>query len=1152
MTPSPRCVAAGYAPHVRSGEGGAAQIAVGLLGPLRVEVQGVEVAVSAARERAVLARLAIDAGRCVADHELIESVWGDDPPVSARATLQTYVSHLRRLLGAEAISREPNGYRLCGAEVDLRTFGAALRAAQADHDPSRRAAELRGALALWRGAPLDDLDDDASAAVRVGLEADRVHAMEQLLEARLAAEPPAAVVPALEELCVRHPRREHASALLMTALYRAGRQADALRAYARLRNALVDELGLEPGPAVRELEQQILRHDPCLLGAPDDPGPRDPTEGPATVTGGREHRGVPSARDHAPMPVGGPVPRADDGVTGERVAMPLPPRLAGGRSTAPFVGRRDELHRVLTTLDATEADGSVRTVLVRGEAGIGKTRLAREAALAAAGRGWLVTWGRCPADAASAFHPIAEALDPLVHWRADLAAGHEHLLASVLPALAGRTTDPLAILRAGAEQRFALLEALTHVAARAGRLAPLLMVIDDVHWADAGTAAFLEHLAARRALPVLVVATARSPEPTESEHVVRLLERMQRDHGMATVQLGGLSEPEVRALVDRAAPTPASTSVVAALHSQTGGNPFFVGEVLAAFGDDGLPALEGPLPLTAGVESVLAQRLDHLSADDRDVLAAAAAIGADFDLTGCAACAAVPERDAMRALDRALAMALVEEGAAPGDFTFRHGLVQAAVWGRTARARRAQLEERAAALDAARTMAEPGELGRRVANQVLADAAGAAVGRAGPLDERDPMLAASRATLLRIAAGVTPLLAAPGVEAVVASDLTDERAGRTVLRWARSMHARGDTERARSRALECAELARQLPAPALLIEAALVAAECSGLLPGRRRTAVSPEIRRLLADATQASAAGGSSATVGDEREPAPAGASDRARLLVHRSIAGEDPADRAVLAKAARAAAQRAGDRRWEAEAALALREVTWAAGSATERLAAARDALRLAGDDADLAARARRSIARDLIAMDRLAEARAELDALLALPGLRDEQRGAARLQQAALALAAGDATTAAETIEWAAAGGHTRAADDPDDPLATLLLVLAVEQGRLADARPSLGDAVERWPTNLLWIGALAAAEQEAADGPRRLDAAVAVAERGPTRAGDVAGLVLLHRAAVRLGHPGADRLRRLLQPHDCELAIAGNTGVLGRVGDLLDRT
>lgn len=1150
-------MAAGYAPHVRSGEGGAAQIAVGLLGPLRVQVQGVEVAVSAARERAVLARLAIDAGRCVADHELIESVWGDDPPVSARATLQTYVSHLRRLLGADAISREPNGYRLCGAEVDVRTFGDALRAARADHDPSRRVTELRGALALWRGAPLDDLDDDVSVAVRVGLEEDRVHATEQLLEARLAAEPPAAVVPALEELCVRHPRREHASALLMTALYRAGRQADALRAYARLRNALVDELGLEPGPAVRELEQQILRHDPGLLGAPEGAGPRVAGGGPDAVTGGLEHRAVPSTPDHAAMPAAVPMPSAHGRVTGEPVAMPLPPRLAGGRSTAPFVGRRDELHRVLTALDATEADGTVRTVLVRGEAGIGKTRLAREAALAAAGRGWLVSWGRCPADAASAFHPIAEALDPLVHWRADLAAGHEHLLASVLPALAGRTTDPLAILRAGAEQRFALLEALTHVAARAGRLAPLLMVIDDVHWADAGTAAFLEHLAARHALPVLVVATARSPEPTESEHVVRLLERMQRDHGMATVQLGGLSEPEVRALVDRTAPTPASTSVVAALHSQTGGNPFFVGEVLAAFGDDGTPALEGPLPLTAGVESVLAQRLDHLSADDRDVLAAAAAIGADFDLAGCAACAAVPERDAMRALDRALAMALVEEGAAPGDFAFRHGLVQAAVWGRTARARRAQLEERAAALDAARTMAEPGELGRRVANQVLADAAGAAVVRTGPLDERDPMLAASRATLLRIAAGVTPLLAAPGVEAVVASDLTDERAGRTVLRWARSMHTRGDTERALSRALECAELARQLPAPALLIEAALVAAECSGLLPGRRRTAVTPEIGRLLADAAQASVAGGpiAPAAAGGERESATTsatpGASDRARLLVHRSIAGEDPADRAVLAKAARAAAQRAGDRRWEAEAALALREVTWAAGSATERLGAAREALALAGDDADLAARARRSIARDLIATDRLAEARAELDALLALPGLRDEQRGAARLQQAALALAAGDATTAAETIEWAAAGGHTRAADDPDDPLATLLLVLAVEQGRLADARPSLGDAVERWPTNLLWIGALAAAEQEAAAGPRQLDAALALAEGGPTRAGDVAGLVLLHRAAVRLGHPGADRLRRLLQPHDCELAIAGNTGVLGRVGNLLDR-
>jgi hypothetical protein len=304
-------------------------------------------------------------------------------------------------------------------------------------------------------------------------------------------------------------------------------------------------------------------------------------------------------------------------------------------------------------------------------------------------------------------------------------------------------------------------------------------------------------------------------------------------------------------------------------------------------------------------------------------------------------------------------------------------------------------------------------------------------------------------------------------------------------------------------------------------------------------------LRTLLTDATQASA------TLVAETPPAGGrGDVERARLLVHRAVAGDDPADRAMLARAADAAATRAASPRWQAEARLARREVTWNGPAVWERLAVANEALALADDD-DVAGRALAAIARDLIATNQLADAAAALDRLLALPRLRDDLRGAARLQQAALALAAGDQTATAETIEWAAAGGFPRAVDDPDDPLATLLLVLAIEQRQLAEARPSLGDAVARWPGNLLWTGALVAAEAEAdrvAVGTR-LDAAAPLVERGAGRAGDVAGMVLLHRAATRTGHPLADRLGRQLHPHRDELAIAGNVGVLGRVDDLL---
>jgi DNA-binding SARP family transcriptional activator len=244
------------------GGGACSLVAIGVLGPLRVEVDGAEVTVSAARERALLARLAIDAGRTVSDAQLIDAVWGDDPPATARPTLQTYVSHLRRVLGPQVIAREGTGYRLDGVELDTDAFTDEVSAGRAASDTTVRLATFRRALGLWRGGALADLNGDTtSAGLRARLEEDRLLVTEDLLETTIATEGPARAVPALEELCTRHPLRERAAALLMTALYRAGRQADALAAYRRLRRALVDELGIEPSQALRDLEQRILEQD---------------------------------------------------------------------------------------------------------------------------------------------------------------------------------------------------------------------------------------------------------------------------------------------------------------------------------------------------------------------------------------------------------------------------------------------------------------------------------------------------------------------------------------------------------------------------------------------------------------------------------------------------------------------------------------------------------------------------------------------------------------------------------------------------------------------------------------------------------------------------------------------------------------------------
>jgi len=1076
---------------------------IAVLGPLHVEVDGTTVRVSAARERAVLSRLAMEPERAVSDTALIDAVWSDDPPASARATLQTYVSHLRRLVGADTIAREANGYRLAGASVDVDDFTADVAAARASDDPTVRADRLRRALARWRGGAFDDLaHDHAAGAVRAGLDEQRLGATELLLETRLDTEDPAGAVPELEELCAQHPRRERAAALLMLALYRAGRQADALAVHHRLRDTLLDELGLDPGPEVQALEGRILAQDPTLLR------PTAPT----------------TARAAAP-----PTP----------TALPLPPRLLLGRTDTPLVGRRRELERLEALLQAAATGGVAPTVVLRGEAGIGKTRLAREVALSAAGRGWLVTWGRCPADAGGGFQPYAEALDHLVRWRPDLAAGHEGLLASVLPALAARATDPLALLQTGAEQRFAVLEALSEIVARAAAVAPVLVVLDDLHWADPGSTALTEHLANRRLPGVVVVATARSPEPTESPPFVRLLEQLARDHDLTTLDLVGLSEAEVRVLVDRSTGEAAPVDAVAALHGQTRGNPFFVGEVLAALGDDGIHRLGGEVPLTAGVQAVLAQRLDHLSPDAEAVLAAAAAIGADFDLASCATCADVDEDSALRALEAASAMALVEESGAPGTFSFSHALVRAAVTNRTPRTRHARLVERAATVGAERTMAEPGALGRRITSRLLAGPVGATgetttTNPAKLLRERDPRLAFSRDNLLRIAAGASPLLSNPGVEVVVASDLTTERSGRTVLRWAESMSRRGESGPALARAIECGELARQLESASLLVDAALVGAGAAGLLAGRATPEPRPELQVLLTDALGA---------LGQD----PAQDAPRARVLVHLAMAGHDLANRRLLSGAARAAAARAGSARWEAEALLADRSTRWGRGSAAERLAldAASLALAEASDDIDALARCLATASRDNMAAGDPDAAADTLERLLALPKLPAGLAGRARLQRAGLALFVGDTAAAADALERAAGGDHVRSPRDPYDPLATLLLVLAIEQGQLPDARTSLRDAAERWPDVVLWTGALAAAECEAGDDAAvldLLDRARPLVDRGCTGPGDVAGMTLLLRAAEPAAHRSAETLRRILANHQGELAVAGDAGVL----------
>jgi DNA-binding SARP family transcriptional activator/tetratricopeptide (TPR) repeat protein len=258
-----------------------------ILGPLEVRDRGGSVQLRGRKPRALLAVLVLHAGEAVTSDALIDALWGERPPRTARAALQNYVALLRRTLGPGLVESHAGGYVFEAApdQIDLGRFER-LTAEAGAAEAEERVAKLREALALWRGPALADLAFEPFAAQEgPRLEELRTTALEDLVDAELATGAGPALVTELEELIAEHPFRERLRGQLMLALYRGGRQAEALDAYQETRRALVDELGIEPGTALRELEGAILRQDPSLLvDAPvAEPEPR-PEERRKTVT----------------------------------------------------------------------------------------------------------------------------------------------------------------------------------------------------------------------------------------------------------------------------------------------------------------------------------------------------------------------------------------------------------------------------------------------------------------------------------------------------------------------------------------------------------------------------------------------------------------------------------------------------------------------------------------------------------------------------------------------------------------------------------------------------------------------------------------------------------------------------------------------------
>ncbi|OJG03830.1 Transcriptional regulatory protein EmbR [Pseudonocardia autotrophica] len=349
------------------------EVTVRVLGPLRVTAGGAAVEVGSGRRRELLARLAAAGGEVVAVDTLVEDLWQGAPPAQAHGGLQVHVSRLRRVLEPDRSPRavptvlvsRPPGYALAlGPDgLDARAFTDLLdRAAAAA--PDRADALLGEALALWDGPAYAEFADAAWARAEAErLDELRQVAVERRARARLRLGRADAVVPDLTALAGEHPLREDAVGLLAVALYRTGRQADALAVLARTRRLLAAELGVDPGPGLRAIEADVLAH-------------RDPGGGTGGGTG-VGHAG-----------------RADAPATG---TAPRPPGPAPGdppARTPSLLGRAAELGRLAAA--AERARGGGQLVLVAADAGAGKSTLLAAFAAAATADGWTAVTGRCP------------------------------------------------------------------------------------------------------------------------------------------------------------------------------------------------------------------------------------------------------------------------------------------------------------------------------------------------------------------------------------------------------------------------------------------------------------------------------------------------------------------------------------------------------------------------------------------------------------------------------------------------------------------------------------------------------------------------------------------------------------------------------------
>ncbi len=803
------------------------------MGPLQAQQGGAPVAIPGAKPRAILTMLGLHGGAIVSADTLIELLWGDDPPRTAAKALQTHISALRRTLGDGVVLTLGTGWTLADTEVDASRYKVAARLgrdAAAAGNTAEAVASFEEALSLWRGVPeLPDGQRGSSEKTR-WIEA---HAalVEDRADALLATGRAAEIVGELEAAVSDAPLRERRWGQLMLALYRAGRQGEALGAYQRARSLLADQLGVDPGPELRRLEAAIVGQDAAL----DTPVAQQASSVTRAVTflltdiegstaaweadadamaaalarhdelvehvvtsrGGRliKTRGEgdatfsvfdrPSAAAaaaielqdaiaHEPWTLGEPlrirvalhtgeVELRDGDYFGRAVnrAARLRSLAAGGQilcsgATAelvvdslsddvvladlgvrqlrnlarpehvfelrmqtddeelatradeapverpdlpavltghgPFVGRGQELQALSATWQSA-LTGSMRAVLIAGEPGVGKTRLAGEWSRQAYEQDAAVLYGRCDEDLGAPYQPFAEALRSLVPCLAASRLRGLRGVEALLPLVPGLTDvlpDLAAPTRADPDtERYALFDAVVALLESASVSAPVILILDDLHWAAKSTLLLLRHLLrfgdqAR----VQIVGTYRSTDLDRSHPLAAMLADLHRDGTAERLALSGLDEDDVTTYVAEAGYD--DEELGRALASVTGGNPFFLIEALRHVDESGGVWDQSTLP--QGVREAVSRRLSRLPAETNKALAAAAVVGSRFAVDMVER---VIDQDLVDAFDEACKAGIVIEEPG-GRYRFNHALIRQSLLAELPSVRRMRLHQRIA------------------------------------------------------------------------------------------------------------------------------------------------------------------------------------------------------------------------------------------------------------------------------------------------------------------------------------------------------------------------------------------------------------------------------------------------------------------------